>query len=44
MFTIKRIGSSFTSCIGVIMRCARIVTFGWVSVLAARLRAEALQV
>lgn len=38
------IGSSIASWIGVIMGCAGIVAFGWVSVLSARLRAEALQV
>lgn len=37
------IGSSTASWIGVIMGCAGIVAFGWVSVLAARLRAEALR-
>lgn len=36
------IGSSIASWIGVIMGCAGIVAFGWVSILAARLRAEAL--
>ncbi|MFD0717638.1 DUF998 domain-containing protein [Paenibacillus sp. GCM10027626] len=38
------IGSSIGSWIGVIMGSAGIVAFGWVSVLAAKLRAEALQV
>ncbi|MCJ8014868.1 DUF998 domain-containing protein [Paenibacillus sp. KQZ6P-2] len=37
------LGSSISNWIGVIMGCAGIVAFGWVSVLAAKLRAETLK-
>ncbi|MCR8643793.1 hypothetical protein NV379_14145 [Paenibacillus sp. N1-5-1-14] len=37
------VGMGISSMIGVIMGCAGIVAFGWVSLLAARLRGEVLK-